>query len=128
MLPRDDNAENREFASRHRSARAALSHVRSNPCGSAVTWNPPAGTLQESLKQYDEAFRHYTMAIELRPTFFYTYVRRGRIYSRMKNNNMALLDFNHSIAIDSTHYAAYYERGVVYQNIGEYEKSIEDYE
>jgi tetratricopeptide (TPR) repeat protein len=86
------------------------------------------GLNAESLRQYEEAFRYYTKAIDLQPTFFYTYIRRGRIYARKKRYDKAMNDFNQSIAIDSTQHAAYYERGTVYQDIGEYKKSVEDYE
>jgi tetratricopeptide (TPR) repeat protein len=86
------------------------------------------GLNEESLQEYDEAFRYYIKVIDLRPTFFYTYIRRGRIFARKKRFNMAINDFNQSIELDSTHHAAYYERGTVYQEIGEYKKSIADYE
>jgi tetratricopeptide (TPR) repeat protein len=57
----------------------------------------------------------------------YLYRKRGFAYSRFKEYELAIEDYDTAIELDSTYARAYASRGRTYRSLGEYELAIKDY-
>ena len=79
---------------------------------------------------YDLAIADYTKAIAIDPRFANCYDARAEAYIKKENYVQALADCNRAIEIDPGNrgYSHRFERrGMVYENLGEYEKAFYDY-
>lgn len=85
------------------------------------------GAVYTALANYQKALDDFTRAIELEPTFAPAYYNRGRVYGLMKKYDEAFVDLEKSIAI-SPHefgYRANGNIGLIYHQLGEYDKALE---
>ena len=78
------------------------------------------GSLYEELKQYDLALADYSKAIDLFPSFDYSYAQRGALYGKMEEYELGIADYDAAIRYDSypEHPHYFYERGELYQKLG----------
>ena len=68
----------------------------------------------------------YTQAIEIFPTKD-AYNNRGNAYSKKHRYDLAIIDYNSAIEMDSSYADAYYNRGNAYYRMHEYNKAILDF-
>ena len=106
----------------------------------AIKFNPYSSYAHRSLaellcdsrfRQFKEALKHFSLAIECDPNDYWSYVERGQLYaghnSEFENNqyrqanvkdiSKAIEDFNSAIDIDPTKWDAYCGRGKCYQEL-----------
>jgi len=78
--------------------------------------------------QYDRAISDLNKALEIQPKLAEAYFNRGFAYGRKGEWDHAIADFNRGIELKPKKDIglAYYERAVVYYEIGEYEKAWND--
>ena len=86
-----------------------------------------AGNKSHQSGDYDEAIKHYTKAINLKPDFVEAYTNRGAAYAENKEHDRAIKDFNRVIELDHNDVDAYYNRGVIYQRKEKHDFAIADY-
>jgi tetratricopeptide (TPR) repeat protein len=88
------------------------------------------GSIYTALHDYDNALNDYSKAIELNPSFAQAYYNRGRIHSFLKHYDEALPDLEKSVELDSRNfgYRAKGNIGLIYHQLGEYEKALEAFE
>ena len=82
---------------------------------------------QPTQTHYDEAIKHYTYAIELKPDFAIAYNNRGITYRDKGEIKRAIDDFNKAIELQSDYADAYNNRGLTYRNKGDYDRAIDDF-
>jgi tetratricopeptide (TPR) repeat protein len=88
------------------------------------------GNAYTELGDYEKAIADYTEAIKLRPdTYPQPYYNRGRIYMLLKEYDKALPDLEKSIELDQYDdinfaYRANGNIGIIYRELGDYEKSL----
>lgn len=68
----------------------------------------------------------YTQAIEIFPTKD-AFINRGNAYSKKRRFDLAIIDYNNAIEMDSDYADAYYNRGNTYYRMHEYNKAILDF-
>jgi len=68
--------------------------------------------------KYEEAISNYTEVINNQP-YMHPYYYRGLCYRHLLNQEMALLDFNEAIALDSTFVDSYLQRAHVKLALGD---------
>jgi len=68
----------------------------------------------------------YTQAIEIFPTKD-AYINRGNAYSKKRRFDLAIIDYNSALEMDSDYADAYYNRGNTYCRMHEYNKAILDF-
>ncbi|RZL32154.1 MAG: tetratricopeptide repeat protein [Pedobacter sp.] len=108
------------------------------------------GSIYSRLKQFSNALEAHNIAIKLNPTDFYAYLNRADVYYQLENMDAACLDFKkakelmlkanvnepemlksmqESIAdfCDDTKASYYYQRGVAFYNLKQYDKALAIY-
>ena len=85
-----------------------------------------AKTHDKKHKHYENAVRHYTEAIKLKPDFAEAYNNRGAAYGDTRKFGEAIEDFNKSIDLDPENANAYNNRGAAYRNIDKFGTAIAD--
>ncbi|MCP3695602.1 MAG: tetratricopeptide repeat protein, partial [Planctomycetaceae bacterium] len=65
-----------------------------------------------------KAFKDYTEAIRLDPTFALAYNNRGVIHNSIGDQDQAIADYSMAIELDPTLAIAYYNRGSTYESAG----------
>lgn len=85
------------------------------------------GVARHALGQQDLALEDLARAIEIDPTLTRAHDERGRIYIERKDAANALKELSKSIELRPTT-AGYYQRGLLYESLGEHEKAISDYD
>jgi tetratricopeptide (TPR) repeat protein len=80
-------------------------------------------------KDLDAKVRLFTQFIQQKPKLGLAkaYLNRGMAYTMIEKNDLALLDYNKSIELDSNTMYAYYFRGTSYFSLENYDKAIDDY-
>ena len=78
-------------------------------------------------RDYGEAIRSYTKAIELNPKFAEAYYGRGSAAAMLNAYDKALADFDKVLEIDPADVEANYNKGLTYEIIGENEKALAEY-
>ena len=86
-----------------------------------------ATSQEEKQKEYDEAIKHYTKAIELKPDSKAAYQNRGNIYHKIRDFDRALADYTELIKQYPDDPEVYFGRGGVYSDKGDLDFAIEDY-
>jgi tetratricopeptide (TPR) repeat protein/S1-C subfamily serine protease len=81
----------------------------------------------DGLKQYPKAIKAYNQAIQLQPSSFAPYVRRGITFYQLKSYQEAIADFNKAIEIHP-HFFAYLNRGLVYSEQDQADQALADYD
>lgn len=80
--------------------------------------------LSNELKNYNEAIKYITNAINLSPNNIEYYLSRAEIYIKMNMYNNAIDDCEKCIEIDSNCYEAYHHIAYSYAHISDYNESI----
>ncbi|KAK6200225.1 uncharacterized protein RJT21DRAFT_130858 [Scheffersomyces amazonensis] len=89
---------------------------------SAITWCT-IGNLFSLIREPDEAIKCFNKAIKINEDFTYAYTLKGHEYFGNDNYEMALENFRISLLKDNRHYNALYGIGMVYINLGDYQKA-----
>lgn len=76
---------------------------------------------------YKDAIKNFTLAIELKPTFFEAYYNRGIVKSRLHSYYEAITDYNSAIDINDKFTEAYYSRGIAKAKIKNYNDALNDF-
>ncbi len=99
--------------------------LEQNPTNS-IAYNARGGAY-DALGEYDKALNDFTKAIEYDPIFPHAYYNRGRVYTSLGKNSEALADLQKSVELspDSFSYRANGNIGLLYHNMGDYDKALE---
>ena len=85
-------------------------------------------SLYRDLKQYQQAIADYSKAIELDPQNANTWSLRGYANYTFAYYDLAIQDYSQAIKLDSSSAATnHFDRGLCYNEAGNYEKAISDY-
>ena len=86
-----------------------------------------ASTPEEKQQQYEEAIKHYTEAIKLKPDLAEAYNNRGNVYTRKGEFDNAIRDHNTAIKLNPDNAPTYNNRGNAYARKREFDNAIGDY-
>ena len=86
-----------------------------------------APTLKEKHREYEEAIKHYTEAIKLKPDLDDAYNNRGNVYYEKEKLDKAISDYNTAIKLNPDDASTYNNRGTAYDEKGEFDNAIRDY-
>ena len=79
-------------------------------------------------KQYEKALAYYTNAINLWSTFSEAYNNKAIAEIYLDHIGQALYDLDKAIELDPNCAAAYYNRGRIWLDAGQYEKALRDFQ
>ena len=82
---------------------------------------------EEKQKEYEEAIKHYTKAIELKPDSAEAYYHRGVVYFYLDDFDSAITNFAEMIKLEPNEVNAYLWRGWAYKRKGNFDEAIEDH-
>ena len=85
-------------------------------------------TFEAKQAEYENAIKHFTEAIRLKPDLANAYFNRGVTYAFRGEFDDAIKDFDTVIQIQPDHAGAYYNRGNTYVDKGELDKAIKDFD
>ena len=74
-----------------------------------------------------EAIYHCNEAIRLKPDYAYAYNKRGGLYVRLGQYQLAINDYNEAIRLKPDDAHAYNNRGSAYGRLGQYQLAFKDY-
>ncbi len=86
-----------------------------------------APTPEAKQQQYEEAIKHYTEAITLKPDLDDAYNNRGNAYYKKEELDNAIRDYNTAIKLNPDDASTYNNRGNAYDKKGELDNAIRDY-
>jgi tetratricopeptide (TPR) repeat protein len=90
-------------------------------------WNiAHRGATYTRLKRYQEALSDLNLAIESKPDYAWALINRCQVYALEEDYELALVDFDHAIAIDKDiicHWQG--ERGLLLNYLGRYDETIQ---
>lgn len=75
--------------------------------------------------EYDKAIANFSTAIKV-GTDYKTYINRGLAYSKMKNYQAALEDFDKALQMNPNQVEGYVDRGGVYSDMKRYDEALAD--
>ena len=78
-------------------------------------------------EQYDKAMLDFNVAIEANPKSAYTLENRAYLYSKMKNYQKSLEDYQNVIVLDSAYLSAYISMINIYDNLKDYDMTANTY-
>ncbi|MDR2033106.1 MAG: tetratricopeptide repeat protein [Helicobacteraceae bacterium] len=78
-------------------------------------------------KNYQEAARLYSQAIQIDPNNAFAYNGRAFAYSKLNDYSKAIADYDQAIKIDPNNAFAYNGRAFAYSKLNDYSKAIADY-
>jgi tetratricopeptide (TPR) repeat protein len=81
----------------------------------------------DSLMQYSEAVKEYSLAIEVNPASAVAFDLRGVSYTKLLRYRKAVNDFGSALQLNPDFAEAYNHRGIVYYCAENYEKALLDY-
>jgi tetratricopeptide (TPR) repeat protein len=84
------------------------------------------GSIYSNMGMYEKALQDLNRTIELAPDYAGAYNNRGSVHEKMEHYQEALSDFDQAISIEDSP-IAHYNRGNTYYELGEYNKSLNDY-
>jgi tetratricopeptide (TPR) repeat protein len=85
------------------------------------------GIALHALGERETALEDLNQALSLDENLTRAYDERGRIFLEKKDSQRALNDFSKSVAIRPTT-DGYYQRGLLYESLGEHAKAVADYD
>jgi len=96
------------------------------------------GLVNANLGNYEQAIEDYTQAIELdpdyseainlNPTYAKAYYNRGRAYAAQEEYEAAITEYDAALGIDPSYARAYNQRGDVYQELGNEDAAMADFQ
>ena len=86
------------------------------------------GLVCASRKEYEEAIKHYTKAIQLKPFFWEAYNNRGNAYNKKGEVDRAIQDFDIAIQLKPNYAGAYNNRGLAYNHKDDFDRAICDFD
>lgn len=105
----------------------ASTHPRACTCWVATA--PPHATSSISTaKDYENAIKFYSQAIELNPSNAIYYGNRSLAYLRTECYGYALADATRAIEIDKKYIKGYYRRAASNMALGKFRAALRDYE
>jgi len=84
------------------------------------------GNIYEDKKDYNQALKYYSKAIEIKPKSGYFWLR-GDVWRRRNDCERAIEDYTSAITKDPSFAAAHTDRGFCYMSMGKYETALADY-
>ena len=84
-------------------------------------------TFEAKQAEYENAIKHFTEAIRLKPDLANAYFNRGVTYAFRNEFEDAIKDFDTVIQLQPDHVGAYYNRGNTYGDKGELDNAIRDF-
>jgi len=85
------------------------------------------GTVLLNEGKTEEAIKHFTETIRIRPTLTLSYNKRGLAYAKLGQYKKAFDDFDTIIYLKPDYADAYASRGHIYQQLGQHQKAVEDF-
>ena len=86
------------------------------------------GILYMRSRDFERAFADFEKALQIVPGMPEAFVNRGNVYFHRGEFNAALADYTAAINGDTKQlFAAYYNRGLAYERLGQKDKAIEDF-
>lgn len=90
------------------------------------------GVCMYFLEDYNTAIQDYNKGIELIPDYKvkslnFAYLSRGNAYLKAGQKQKALLDFNKSIEVYVKNPSSYYNRGLLFRELGQLDKACDDW-
>ncbi|RKU38797.1 hypothetical protein C6496_04645 [Candidatus Poribacteria bacterium] len=82
-----------------------------------------ASTPEEKQQKYEEAIKHYTEAIKLKPDLAEAYNNRGNVYTRKGEFDNAIRDHNTAIKLNPDDASTYHNRGEARLHLLEWEEA-----
>ena len=82
---------------------------------------------EEKQQEYEEAIKHYTKAIELKPDSAEAYYHRGVVYFYLDDFDSAITNFAEMIKLEPNEVNTYLWRGLAYKHEGNFDAAIEDH-
>ena len=86
-----------------------------------------AKTHDVKYEHYENAVRHYTEALKLKPDFAEVYYNRGVAYGEKGEFDNAIRDYDRAIELKPKDLAAYSNRGIAYSEKSEFDRAIQDF-
>ena len=83
-----------------------------------------AETSEKKDEHLENAIRHYTEALKLKPDYVNAYNNRGNVYRLKGEFDTAIQDLNIAIELKSDYADAYNNRGIVYAEKGEFDTAV----
>ena len=75
-------------------------------------------------KQYDEAIKYYSKALELDPTYHEAYLRRGNIYMELNKLELAYNDYRTALQLKPSYSVAVANMGGLLGRMGKYDSAL----
>jgi tetratricopeptide (TPR) repeat protein len=75
-------------------------------------------------KEYHEAIKWYSEAVEKRPDFSDAYYNRGLVYQILEKNEEALADFSKAFALDDKFAPALFKKAEMLQTLQRYDEAV----
>ncbi len=95
-------------------------------CRSAISYYKD-GLEQMKAKQYDEAVKSFSSAIERDPESDIAYLNRGDAFAQLNQHDKAVLDYNQAIAIKAGNPWYYNRRGLAFYKLQRYQEALDDW-
>ena len=83
---------------------------------------------QEKDEYLYNAIKQYTCAIQIQPNYYEAYVRRGKIYLKQKDYELAIRDYDKAISLNPENPFNYYNRGEAYYGENDKKQALTDFE
>ncbi len=83
------------------------------------------GVLRTMLKNYEEALRDFTRAIEANDNFSTALLGRSYVYSRLERQREAIADLDEALRINPRLVFAWFNKGVILYNLGDYTSAMQ---
>lgn len=85
------------------------------------------GLRAERKQEYKQAIKSYSKALHLVPKSSFFYLKRAKLYARLKQHTRALKDFTRAVELDANHSKPYLTRIEYFKSIGNYKGVVKDY-
>ncbi|KPK00558.1 MAG: hypothetical protein AMJ60_00835 [Desulfobacterales bacterium SG8_35] len=85
------------------------------------------GETKISKKQYSNALKDFSKALEIHPNYVDALINRGSTYAQLGRFNDALMDFNHALKFEKKDAELYNKRGEIYLQNEMHDQAIKDF-
>lgn len=118
------SASNEHTAPKHIEKKSYEEFRKGLACQNSVSDTTPA---EEKRQKMEQAFQHYSRALEIKPNYLDALNARGAVQSMMGRVDHALRDFSMVIKLRSDYFVAYFNRGGVHRTEGRYQQALNDF-